>query len=194
MLAYIGGMTGPTSKSERTRAAILAAARQRFAAAGYEKTTVRAIAGDASIDPAMVMRYFGSKELLFTAAIQIDLRMPDLATLPREQLGTALVAHFLELWEGNETLQVLLRAGVTNEEAAATMQRIFREQLLPVVAPLSADAGEAARRAGLAASQILGLALCRYILRFPQLVAMSKADVVASVAPTIQAYLTGKVA
>lgn len=187
-------MTGPTSKSERTRAAILAAARQRFAAAGYEKTTVRAIAGDASIDPAMVMRYFGSKELLFTAAIQIDLRMPDLATLPREQLGTALVAHFLELWEGNETLQVLLRAGVTNEEAAATMQRIFREQLLPVVAPLSADAGEAARRAGLAASQILGLALCRYILRFPQLVAMSKADVVASVAPTIQAYLTGKVA
>ena len=66
-------------RSDRTRAAILAAARERFAADGYERATIRAIAADAAIDPAMVMRYFGNKEKLFAAAAEFDLRLPDLS-------------------------------------------------------------------------------------------------------------------
>ncbi|WP_369028272.1 TetR/AcrR family transcriptional regulator, partial [Nocardia farcinica] len=76
--------------SEETKAVILAAARERFAADGYDRATIRAIAGDAGIDPAMVMRYFGNKERLFAAAAEFDLELPDLTAVPREQIGETL--------------------------------------------------------------------------------------------------------
>ncbi|MFI6297674.1 TetR family transcriptional regulator [Nonomuraea sp. NPDC050790] len=174
--------------SADTKAVILAAARERFAADGYEKATIRSIAGDAGIDPAMVMRYFGNKEKLFAAAAHIDLKFPDFAALPREELGKALVSHFLGLWEHNEALQVLLRTGVTNEAAAERMRAIFAGQLTPVVAALTSPE-QAPIRAGLAASQILGLALARYILKFPPIVAMPREDLITWTAPTIQRYL-----
>ncbi|WP_157248487.1 TetR/AcrR family transcriptional regulator [Nonomuraea typhae] len=174
--------------SADTKAVILAAARERFAADGYEKATIRSIAGDAGIDPAMVMRYFGNKEKLFAAAAQIDLKFPDFAAGPRDQIGVALVSHFLDLWEHNEGLQVLLRTGVTNEAAAERMRSVFATQLAPAIATLSGPQ-EAPARAGLAAAQILGLALARYILKFPPIVAMSREDVIDWVAPTVQRYI-----
>ena len=79
-----------------TKAAILAAARERFAADGYERTTIRAVAADVAIDPSMVMRYFGNKEGLFAAAADFDLQLPDLSGTPVEGIGSALVAHFLD--------------------------------------------------------------------------------------------------
>lgn len=174
-----------------TKAAILAAARERFAADGYERATIRAIAADAGIDPAMVMRYFGSKEKLFAAAAEFDLRLPDLSRVPRRRLGTALVTHFLERWESDEALMVLLRTGVTNEGAAQRMRDIFAEQLAPVVAAASGDPTQAPQRAGLIASQVLGMALCRYILRLPPVVAMTREEIIAWLGPTLQRYLTG---
>src|SRR5436190_14098251 len=87
-------------RSDATRAAILGAARERFAADGYERATIRAIAADAGIDPAMVMRYYGSKDRLFAAAAEFDLRLPDLTSVPRTRLGETLVGHFLDRWEG----------------------------------------------------------------------------------------------
>src|SRR5262245_24193992 len=110
--------TGPQPKprrSEPTRNAILAAARERFAKDGYERATIRAIAAQAEIDPALVIRYFGSKEDLFAAAAQFDLALPDLSAVPRTELGATLVGHFLDVWERDETFFALLRAGVTNE-------------------------------------------------------------------------------
>jgi AcrR family transcriptional regulator len=178
-------------RSDGTKAAILAAARERFAAEGYERATIRAIAADAAIDPAMVMRYFGSKEKLFAAAAEFDLRLPELAALPRRSVGRALVRHFLERWENDDTLKALLRAAVTNEAAAARMQAIFAEQLGPAIAALSGDPATAGTRAGLIASQALGLALCRYVLRLPPLVAMERAEVIEWLGPTFQRYLTG---
>lgn len=77
----------------------MTAARERFATEGYERATVRAIAADAGIDPAMVMRYFGSKERLFAAAAEFDLRLPDLAAVPADEIGAVLVGHFLDRWE-----------------------------------------------------------------------------------------------
>jgi AcrR family transcriptional regulator len=110
-----------TSRSEQTRAAILAAARHRFAADGFERTTIRGIAADAGIDPSMVMRYYGSKDGLFAAAADLDLHLPDLATVPREKLGETLVRHWVERWEGDlsdELLIVLFRSAITNQSAA----------------------------------------------------------------------------
>ncbi len=177
-------------RSDRTRAAILTAARERFAADGYERATIRAIAADARIDPALVMRYYGSKEKLFAAAAEFDLRLPDLAAIPRDRIGETLVRHFVDRWDGDETLMALLRAGVTNEAAAERMRQIFAGQLGPVIASLTGGSAEAPVRAGLAASQILGLALCRYVLAFPPVVTMSTDDIVSWLGPTLQRYLT----
>lgn len=123
-------------RSDRTRAGILTAARERFAADGYERATIRAIAADAAIDPAMVMRYFGSKEKLFAAAAEFDLRLPDLSRLPREEVGAALTNHFLDRWEEDDSLQALLRASVTNAAAADRMRQLFADQLGPLVTSL----------------------------------------------------------
>ncbi|WP_440101135.1 TetR/AcrR family transcriptional regulator [Streptosporangium sp. H16] len=175
--------------SEDTKAAILTAARERFAADGYERATIRAIASDAGIDPSMVMRYYGNKDRLFAAAADIDLRLPDLSAVPREEVGRTLVAHFLDRWEDDEGMMILLRTGVTNEGAAERMREIFAAQLGPLVARLSADPAQAALRAGLTATQVLGMALCRYVLRLPPVVAMPREEIVDWLGPTIQRYL-----
>ncbi|MGV9801697.1 TetR/AcrR family transcriptional regulator [Mycobacterium sp. NPDC003449] len=174
-----------------TKSVILAAARERFAADGYERATIRAIAADAGIDPSMVMRYYGNKERLFAAAAEFDLELPDLAEVPREDIGTALAAHFLERWERDEALLILLRAGVTNAAVADRMRTIFAGQLAPVIAKLTGAAADTPARASLAASQVLGLALCRYVLAFPPLVDMDRQTVVDWIGPTLQRYLVG---
>ena len=120
--------------SAETKAVILAAARERFAASGFERATIRAIASDANIDPSMVMRYFGNKDQLFAAAADFDLALPDLSDVDREQLGARLVAHFVDRWERDEVMVVLLRSSTTNADAAQRMQAIFATQLLPVIA------------------------------------------------------------
>jgi AcrR family transcriptional regulator len=175
--------------SAETKAVILAAARQRFAESGFERATIRAIAADANIDPSMVMRYFGSKDQLFAAAADFDLQIPDLSGVDREHLGARLVTHFLDRWERDEALVVLLRSSTTNDEAAQRMRKIFGTQLRPVIAGL--DPTDAPRRAGLIATQVLGLALCRYVLRLPPVVAMSHDEVVGWLGPTVQRYLEG---
>jgi AcrR family transcriptional regulator len=173
--------------SAETKAVILAAARERFAQSGFERATIRAIAADANIDPSMVMRYFGSKDQLFAAAADFDLDFPDLSSAQPGQRGAALVAHFINRWERDEALIVLLRSSTTNAEAAKRMQDIFAAQLLPEI--VKVNAADPARSAGLIASQMLGLALCRYVLRLPPVVAMPRDDVVSWLGPTIQRYL-----
>ncbi len=183
----------PPRRSDATKSAILAAAREQFAAVGYQAATIRAIATAAEIDPAMVMRYFGNKEKLFAAAAEFDLRLPDLSDRPREDVGAALVEHFLNRWEDDETLMALLRTAVTNEAAAERLQEIFATQMAPLIAKLCGEPrAAAAMRAGLIASQILGLALCRYVLKLPPVVGLTRPDIVRRVGATVQAYLYDK--
>ncbi|GGX54654.1 TetR/AcrR family transcriptional regulator [Streptomyces fructofermentans] len=177
-------------RSDATRATILAAARERFAADGYERATIRAIARDARIDPSMVMRYYGNKEGLFAAAIDIDLRLPVPDTVPREDVGRVFVEHFLDVWERNEVLTALLRVGVTNAAGAERMQGIFKQQLMPVALRVCPDPEQAPARAALVSSQMLGMALTRYVLRFPPAVDLHRDEIAAWLAPTVQRYLT----
>ena len=179
-------------RSEATKAAILNAARERFASDGYERATIRAIAADAGIDPAMVIRYFTNKERLFAAAAEFDLYLPDLEMSDLNDVGEALVRHFVGRWEGDDTLLALLRASVTNDAAADRMREIFADQLAPMVALLSKarTPEEVAVRAGLVAAQILGLALCRYVLRIQPIAALSQEELVRWLGPTLQRYLT----
>jgi AcrR family transcriptional regulator len=178
----------PRRAGEATKTAILEAARERFAAEGYG-ATIRAIAADARVDPAMVMRHFGSKERLFAAAASFDLHLPDLTAVPRGRIGPALVTHFLQRWEGDDTLKALLRAAVSHPAAAARLRAILDRQLVAAMVPLFPSRAVAARRAGLVASQMLGLALTRYLLRLPPVVALDRAAVIEWLGPTIQRYL-----
>ncbi|WP_433857039.1 TetR family transcriptional regulator [Streptomyces kronopolitis] len=184
--------TARPRRSDATRAAILAAARDRFAADGYERATIRAIAGDAGIDPSMVMRYYGNKAGLFAAASTIEVHAPDLTHVPREEAGARLVRHFLERWEHDETLTGMMRVGVTNEAGAERMRGVFAEQINPVLAAVCPVPEEAQARAGLIASQILGMALCRYVLHLQPTVDLSRDELVAWMAPTVQRYLTAE--
>jgi len=176
-------------RSDRTRARILAAARARFAADGYERTTIRAVAREAKIDPSMVMRYFGSKEGLFAAAAEVELRLPNIGGMPKTRLGEALVAHFFELWDGDDdTLQILLRTSASNEDAAERARSLVRDQIATMVARVRGKRGSE-RIASLIATQMVGLAYCRYVLRLPALLATPRESLVKSIGATIQRYL-----
>lgn len=183
-------------KSERTRLAILTAARDHFAEHGYDKASLRAIGTQARIDPSMIIRYYTNKETLFAAAVDVDLGLPDLREVPVRKRGAKLAEHFLNLWEGdgrNDALPILLRSAITNDQAAERLRSVYADQVQLRVAQIS-SADEAQRRAGLVSSQLMGVALARYFLRLPGITDRSADDLVAEVGPTIQRYLTGKLA
>lgn len=184
------GTGGP--RSEGTRRAILDAARATFAARGYERATIRAVAARAGIDASMVMRYFGSKAGLFTAAVTMDLQVPDLRSVPASRRGELLVRHFINRWEDSarddELIVLLLRTAVTSETVAGQLQAVLSQLTTEPIAALGDE--QAAERGTLIAAQLLGLALCRYILRFEPLASLPADDVVAAVAPSVQRYLT----
>lgn len=174
-----------------TRAAILAAARSRFGADGYERTTIRAVAAEVGVDPAMVMRYFGNKEGLFAAAAEFELHLPDLTGVAPDRLAAALLPNFIAVWERDATFLALLRAAVTSETAAAKMRDVFAHQVTPTLAQAAVD--RPAERAALVGATILGLAFSRYIIRTPPLAEMPPAELLAWIAPVVQHYLTAPI-
>lgn len=184
------GTGGP--RSAGTRRAILGAARATFAARGYERTTIRAVAAQAGVDASMVMRYFRSKAGLFTAAVTMDLQVPDLRSVPASRRGELLARTFISRWEDpvrDDELMALLRTAATSETVAGQLQAVLSQQIIQPIAALG-DA-QAAERGTLIAAQLLGVALCRYILHFDPLASMPADDVVAAVAPSVQRYLSG---
>lgn len=193
MLVPMPDPQNPPRRSDRTRAAILTAARNRFAADGYGGTTIRAVAADAGIDPSMVMRYFGSKDGLFAAALDLDLDLPDLAAADPDALGDVLIRRFLAIWEDgdNTVLLILLRSSITDDAVAERFRRIFAEQVLPAVLRVG-DPADAERRGGLIVTQLLGLALCRYVLRLPPVVDLTPHRIVTDIGPVLQGYLTSR--
>jgi AcrR family transcriptional regulator len=185
----VPGTGGP--RSERARRAILDAARAMFAARGYEGTTIRAVAAQADVDASMVMRYFGSKAGLFTAVVTVDLQVPDLGPVPASDRGELLVRHFISRWEDparDDELTALLRTAVTSETVAGQLQAVLSQLIAGPIAGLGDE--QAAERGTFIAAQLLGLALCRYILRLEPLASLPSEDVVAAVAPSVQHYLT----
>jgi AcrR family transcriptional regulator len=183
-----------TQRSEGTRAAILRAARRLLASGGYEATTIRAVAKEAGIDPSMVMRYYGSKEGLFAAAVDVNLHLPQPAQLPRDRVGHMLARHLISRWEGelsDEFIRLLLRSAGTNKAAAEQFRQIFERQVVKFVIALTGNGPDAARRAAMVSSQVLGVAYCRYILELPAMVRIDADTLARTLAPVLQHYLTG---
>ena len=185
---------GSTPKALRTREAIEKAARELFAINGFDRTTVRDIGARAGIDPSMIIRYFGSKDALFTQIAAPNLRLPDLAATDSAAIGETLVRHFLDLWEGDGVgggMPVLLRSAASNDDAAEQLRKIFLTQVFPAVAR-AGPPETASMRAGLVASQLLGLALTRYVLMVRPVVVMSPDFIVRTIGATIQRYASGE--
>lgn len=179
-----------------TKAAILAAARDAFAAAGFGGTTIRAVAADAGVDAALVHHYFGTKEDLFVAALAlpVDPRAVIGAAVagPAEEAAEKLVRTFLSVWD-DPALQPALLATVRRILEPGG-DRLIREGFVPVVLiPIGQQLGidRPELRMPLVASQVIGLILARYVVRLDPIASLEPERLVTIYAPTIQRYLTG---
>ena len=180
-----------------TRAEVLAAARTSFAEKGFRGTTIRGVAAAAGVDPALVHHYFGTKDDLFVAALEIpvdprEVLAPAVAAGP-DGAGERLLRIFLSVWDDPEMqpgLVALGRSLVADDTSGGLVRDGFIPVVVgPVLTELVPDRPEV--RIPLIASQVFGLIVTRYVLALPQLAQMPAEDVVARVGPTIQQYLTG---
>ena len=198
-----GRRRGRRPGSQDTREAILAAARTAFAEGGYDATSVRRIAAAAGVDPALVHHYFTTKEQLFQAAVAFPVDLPTalagIAEGPVAELGDRLADTFLGAWEHPRTgpaLEALLRSALTSQVVGRLVREFFTRHIVRSVGVRLADvvpATELPVRAGFVASQLFGLAVVRYLLRFEPIASAPRDSVRRTVGPTLQSYLTGPV-
>ena len=192
--------TGRRPGVSGTREAILGAARRAFAEHGYQHATIRGVADLAGVDPALVHHYFGTKQELFVAAVQLPVNPVEqlMAVLDEDpgQAGRRMVETFLSVWDHAATqnpLLALIRSAVGDEHAAAMLREFITEEVLGQIAHRLGGA-DARLRATLVGSQIIGLAMARYIVKVEPLASAPATQVVAAVGPTLQRYLTGDLA
>jgi AcrR family transcriptional regulator len=182
---------------------VLAAAKKRFATEGYEKTTLRAIAQDAHVDPSMVLYLFGSKEALFRESLRLILD-PDVLvaaligdTGDDPDIGTRMVRTYLRMWETPDTatsMRAMLQSATSNADAHDAFRGFMQNYVLTAVSGVLGGDEHAKLRAMLAASQLVGTAMLRYIIEVPPLATLSADEVVALIAPTVTRYLTADAA
>ncbi|MFD6193008.1 TetR family transcriptional regulator [Streptomyces sp. NPDC060275] len=188
----------PRTESGATRDRILTTAREEFSERGYEKTSVRGIAKTAGVDPALVHHYFGTKEQVFAAAIEVAfapaMDAPEaIADGPLDGVGERLTRFIFGVWENPATrtpLLAILRSAVNNETAATVFRRLIAAQLLHRVAA-QLNVPDAELRVELAAAQLVGCAMLRYVIRVEPLASADPEQLVARLAPVVQGHLTG---
>jgi len=195
----VTGQRGRRPGAPDTRGQILEAARESFAAKGFRSTTIRGVAADAGVDAALVHHYFGTKDDLFVASLEIpiDPRQALAAVFAAglDDAGERLLATVLSVWdepEGRRPLVALVRSSLGDPGST-----LLQDGLVRVIFKALADhlpEGEGELRASLVATQMLGLILGRYVLGLEPLASLPRDEVVALVGPTLQRYLSGPVA
>lgn len=191
--------TGRRRGTEGTREKILAAARSHFGESGFEGATIRGIAAGAGVDPALIPHYFGSKQGVFLAAVEFPADpaefIPRLIAPGIDGLGERLALFFLETWDApaGASLLGLIRSVVSNELAADLMREfVTREVLGRLAAAIKIDHPQL--RASLVASQLIGLAMLRYVIKVRTVERASRKELARWIGPSIQRYLTEPVA
>ncbi|MEJ8636534.1 MULTISPECIES: TetR family transcriptional regulator [Streptomyces] len=202
-------MTDPTAPRRRGRPArkeaaegpgarerILEAARTEFAERGYDKTTVRGIARAADVDAALVHHYFGTKDEVFAAAIEVSfepsLVVPVILGQGTDGIGERLARFFIGVWENPATrgpLLAIIRSALTHDAAATVLRGFLLRRLLEKIAG-ELDVPDPKFRAELAASHMIGIAILRYVIKVEPLASADPETIVEMVAPTLQRYLT----
>lgn len=189
------GRTGRRPGSTRTREDIIAAAREVFGERGYDGATVRSVAARAGVDPALLYHYFGSKQQLFVAAMEIPYRwesvLRETIDGPHDQMGERLVSRMLGLWEDPEVKPLFMgvvRSAATDPVAAEMVRRLLAEgpftALAHAIGPPDGDL-----RAMLVASHVMGVALLRYIIHLEPMASAPVHVLAKMVGPTVQRYL-----
>lgn len=180
-----------------TRGQILDAARESFASRGFTSTSIRAVAREAGVDAALVHHYFAGKDELFieSMALPFDPRLVAATVLagPPEEVGRRIITTFLGVWEsdgGQQRMKAVLRSAISTDE----MARLLRDGITTMIlVPVSAslDVPDARLRVSLVASQLIGMAMVRYLFELEPLASASPAEVADRIGPVLQSYLTG---
>jgi len=192
--------TGRRPGRSRTREQILSAARASFAGNGFDATSIRGVAASAGVDPALVRRFYGSKEQLLIAALSDAIgpsdRFAEVLTGDLETLGDQLIRYMLEIWErpggDRQVLIGMIRAATTNARGARFLKDFIGGEILRRL-EAKLDPREAQLRASLIGSQIVGLALYRYVLKVEPLASAPPEQLTTLAGPTLQRYLTGQI-
>lgn len=191
-MARPGRRPGPTE----TRESILIAARSLFGERGYDGATIRAIAGQAGVDPALVHHFYGSKEQVFVAAMQVPFNPSEAISAivdgPREQIAERMMRFFIGVWREPDSRAAflgLMRSAMTNDEVAAMVRQFLRKALLGRVA---AALGVPPLRAEAAMAHLIGLVLMRFVLRLEPLATAEEEELIRLVAPSVQRYFDGE--
>lgn len=186
-----------------SRDAVLVAARARFATEGYEKTTLRSIAADAGVDASMVLYLFGSKSELFREALRVivgpEALVSALSGGPDEDpdIGVRMVRTYLRIWESEDTgptMVAMLQSATSNSDAHEAFRGFMQGYVLTAVSAELGGGEQARLRALLAASQLVGTAMLRYVMKIAPLATLAGEDLVRLIAPTITRYLTADAA
>ena len=192
----VGARRGRRPGGADTRGAILVAARRLFAQHGFGRTGIRAVASLAHVDPALVLHYFGSKERLFLSAVQLPFEpeevLPPLFEGERESLGrrfAELVVSTLEDDEARSRVLAIIRAAASEPAAAEILRGLVERRLRDTIAN-ALGGPDAQLRASLVASQVVGLAMARYVVRAEPLASLPGKRLVAVLTPTFQRYFT----
>jgi AcrR family transcriptional regulator len=190
--------TGRRPGKQDTREEILEAARRAFAEKGFDGASIRYIATSAGVDPALVHHYFGPKDQLFRAAMRIPMDpakiVPQVAAGGIDGFGERLVRTFLGIWDSpaGAAAAALMRSAVQHEWTARLLREFVTTQILRrAAAELHLDPAEAPLRSSLIASQLVGLAMMRYIIKLEPLASAPADQLVAAIAPTVQRYVAG---
>lgn len=196
------GATGSTRRGPRGHRGdvaerILDSARASFAENGYAGTTLQGIARGAGVDTKLVRYYFNDKEQLFSACLVLPAAFVESAQTaarsPLETRGGELVRTLVTAW-GDPEIAIVLRTSLLiaghSPRALRLVKDAFADGIIPAIR-LGIAPSEREFRAGLIASQMLGLAFARYVFEVDQLVDVADDAVIAAVGATIQRYLDG---
>ncbi|HKU29273.1 MAG TPA: TetR family transcriptional regulator [Arthrobacter sp.] len=197
--AYPPGRRGRRSGGSDSRERILATARRLFAEHGFEGTSLRQVAREAEVDPAMVHHFFDGKDELFALSVELPANPADVLSgvesVDPGQRAEAIVRAVLRVWEGpaQHGLVAFVRGTLGSKAKTALMREMLTHTVLStIMAGLPGTPEEKRMRASLVATQIVGLMLMRYVVRLDPLASVSQDDVVRLVAPNVQHYLTGE--
>lgn len=181
-----------------TRDRILASARAEFSRRGYDKASIRAIARGADVDPALVHHYFGSKEQVFAAAVEMSMAparrlLEQLPLAAPAELGERLTRFFLGVWQNPATrapLLAVIRSAVNNETAARIFREMVERYLMSYVARVL-EVPDRELRVELAAAQLVGTVMMRYVIKVEPLASAPLEELITRIAPVVQHHLVG---
>ncbi len=188
---------GPRGGDADTRADIVRAALALFTQLGYERTSMRAIAREADVDPSLPRHYFPTKSQLFVEALgpfdQVSGRLARILDGPRSELGARMLETILDLWDAPETgprLRALLTSAAASPEVSDVARGLlFGRVFLPIASAIGLEDVEG--RAAAAMTQVLGLVVARYVLKVEPLASAPAPAVVARLAPNLQRLIGG---